>query len=125
MMPNFYVWHGQRIYNEAMVAATLAAEIAAERLLADANNTIPYDTGTMMKSGKVEPDYDNNGAVISYATHYVVRQHEDTNIRHPAKGNPNSKPGGRARWLELTAKENQPKTMAIFYKMFNLNFWSK
>lgn len=67
--------------------------------LGDANKTIPYDTWDMRNSGTVSTDKRRGVVTISYDTPYAVRQHEDTTLRH--------KTGRRARWLELTGKENR------------------
>jgi hypothetical protein len=45
-------------------------------------------------------DRANLRAVVSYDTPYAVRQHEDTRLRHLN--------GRRAKWLELTGREEAP-----------------
>lgn len=71
----------------------------AHVFLGDANDTIPYDTWDMRNTGQVSADEQNQTVYVSYDTPYVVRQHEDLTLKH--------KSGRRARWLELTAQENQ------------------
>ncbi len=73
---------------------------AAQFTLEEANRTIPIEEGTMARSGHVSIDEERLVAAISYggpASAYVVRQHEDLTYRHDE--------GRRAKWLELTLRE--------------------
>lgn len=68
---------------------------AGEFLLAEANKTIPFDEGTMARSGQVTQG--DGEVVVSYDTSYAVAQHEDVRLNHPN--------GRRAKWLQLTLNE--------------------
>lgn len=76
-----------------------------EAILSDASKTIPYDTGTMDRSGFVEVDESTLDMQIGYDVPYAAQQHEDTTIRHPN--------GRRAKWLELTVAENADRYRAM------------
>lgn len=54
----------------------------AETCLQEANETIPIETGAMMRSGFAELDEDQPAAQVAYDTEYVVVQHEDTELHH-------------------------------------------
>ena len=78
------------------------AEDLAEELLRAANETIPFDTGTLAQSGQVTADPTGAPrAAVSYNTPYAARQHEDLTLRHPN--------GRRALWLERAAAENSAR----------------
>lgn len=68
---------------------------AGEFLLQKANETIPFDEGTMARSGQVTKG--DGEVVVSYDTPYAVVQHEDTRIHHTN--------GRRAKWLQQTLNE--------------------
>lgn len=78
---------------------------AGEFLLQQANETIPFDTGDMARSGKVTADPANNRVVVSYDTPYAPAQHEDTRIEH--------RNGRRAKWLQKTLTEQADKITTI------------
>lgn len=82
-------------------AAVKALGDAAEFLLAEANKTVPFDEGTLARSGQVTVDTSEGIAVVSYDTPYAVTQHEDTRLHHPN--------GRRAKWLQLALNENAGK----------------
>lgn len=100
-MTSQFVWNGAAVQSIVQGAIMEAVESARDELLRKANETIPIDTGMMMQSGQVDSDRDRLHAEVSYSTPYVIRQHEDTTLRH--------KDGRRARWLELTAREEAPR----------------
>ena len=100
-MANQFVWNGAAVQSVVTNAIMEAVESARDELLRKANETIPIDTGMMLQSGQVDVDRDRLHAEISYSTPYVIRQHEDTTLRHTN--------GRRARWLELTAIEEAPR----------------
>lgn len=100
-------WNGPAVTALIRQAAARAVEETGDELLARANETVPFDTGTLAASGQVDVNPARVTATVSYNTPYAIRQHEDTNLSHPNPLSPNSSPNGRARWLELTAIENQ------------------
>lgn len=87
-------------------AATIALEDAGAELLRTANETVPYREGVLKSSGEVRPAGYLKIQVIygGEASAYAVKQHEDTTLSHPG--------GGRAKWLELAAKENAQRLFA-------------
>jgi hypothetical protein len=108
---------GMRRDNRAAVkkttrqAATESLEDAANELLRVANETVPYREGVLEGSGEVHVNARSSTgqfvatseitASVTYggeADAYAVKQHEDMTLSHPGKG--------RAKWLELAAKEN-------------------
>lgn len=100
-------WNGPAITAAITRAALNALEDTGEELLRRANETVPYDDGVLAASGEVEIKPASLTVTVSYNTPYAVRQHEDTTLRHPNPLSPSSSPRGRARWLELTAKEER------------------
>lgn len=90
-------WFG----NEAKASVKNGAEIglwrAAQHVLTEANRTVPWDQGPLMRSGGTDLDRGNLEASVYYDTPYARRQHEELGWRH--------KPGKRAKWLELTLQE--------------------
>jgi hypothetical protein len=73
-------------------SANRGVALAAEHLLGVANEKVPIDESTLMKSGSVSTDPENFAAAVSYDTPYAARQHEDMHLRHDA--------GRTAKWLE-------------------------
>lgn len=80
-------------------ATERAVKQAAEDALRTANETIPFEIGTLAESGLVTVD--GARASISYDTPYAARQHEDTRLRHNK--------GRRAKWLELSMAEQEQR----------------
>ncbi len=86
-------------------AAARAVTDAAEYLLEEANRTAPIEEATLIGSGHVgKATAHDLVATVSYDTPYAVRQHEDTRLRHD--------PGRRAKWLQHTFREQQPRILA-------------
>lgn len=79
-------------------AAMRALTDAGEFLLQEANKTVPFDEGTLARSGQVTADNAGRQVVVSYDTPYAVTQHEDVRIDH-------SHNGRRAKWLQATLNE--------------------
>lgn len=102
-------WRDKQVQQVVARRALDAIESAADELLRKANETIPFDDGTLAASGQVDVNAATLTAQVSYNTPYAIRQHEDTSLRHPNPLSPSSSPNGRARWLELTAKEQRDR----------------
>jgi hypothetical protein len=83
-------------------SVVLALDDAASELLRTANETVPYREGILESSGEVQPvDEAALRVDVTYggeAEAYAVKQHEDESLSHPSPG--------RAKWLEMAAKEN-------------------
>lgn len=90
-------WHGEKAKREARKAAGEGLFDAAEYGLEVANRTVPIEEGTLQRSGFTDVDRENLIAVIAYDTPYARRQHEEMSYQHAA--------GRRAKWLELTIRE--------------------
>lgn len=100
-MSGFHWKVDRRALAKAVVrkAAESALQDAADFLLEEANRTVPIEESTLMGSGQATQE--GLKAVVSYDTPYACRQHEETGYRHNS--------GRRAKWLELTFKEQQGK----------------
>ena len=73
-------------------SANRAVALAAEHLLGVANEKVPIEEATLMRSGTVSTDPGKFTAAVSYDTPYAARQHEDMHLRHDD--------GRTAKWLE-------------------------
>jgi len=73
-------------------SANRGVALAAEHLLGVANEKVPIEESTLLKSGTVSTDPENFAAAVSYDTPYAARQHEDMHNRHDD--------GRTAKWLE-------------------------
>lgn len=73
-------------------------KLAAEEVLARANETVPHDEGTLEASGEASVAGQGLIAVVSYDTPYAVRLHE-----HPEY---DFQQGRRGKWLEATLNES-------------------
>lgn len=78
-----------------------AIQDVLEHLLETANRTCPIEESTLIKSG--DTSRQGRKGVVYYNTPYAARQHEETALRHNQ--------GRRAKWLELTFKEERDKCM--------------
>ncbi len=103
---------GWRIDLRAAVSATVrkkceaAVGDLAEFLLEQANRTVPIEEGTLQRSGGTSQD--GLKATVFYDTPYAARQHEEMDYQHDA--------GRRAKWLELTFKEEEPRALEFLAK---------
>lgn len=90
-------WNGNQAKQATQFGAERGLLLAANHLLTEANRTVPWDQGPLERSGAVDVDRQALQASVYYDTPYARRQHEELGWSHPKKG--------RAKWLELTAKE--------------------
>lgn len=91
-------WRGQQVSAEVRAAGLKSLRDSAEMILQEANETVPHDEGTLMRSGQV--NVDEGAASITYDTPYAVEQHEKP-FSHPK--------GRRSKWLLKTMQEQMPK----------------
>lgn len=91
----------QLAHSQTSDAAEEGLVDAAEFLLEQANRTVPHEEGTLARSGTVSAD--GLKAAVAYDTPYARRQHEDTRLRHDQ--------GRRAKWLELTLREQKDQIL--------------
>jgi len=110
--------HTAAVKAKMHAAAAAALKEAADELLQVASETVPVAPvggGFLRDSGKVEVDEAGPSAQVGYTTgpargdgrarggSLAVIVHEDTTTR---AGGPLQHSPGRAKWLELAAKEN-------------------
>lgn len=92
-------WRGAAVERRVTSESEKALRLAAEFVLEEANRTVPHEEGTLGRSGAV--DADDSSATVSYDTKYARRQHEEIGWAHNE--------GRRAKWLELTLREQRAK----------------
>ena len=90
-------WHGADTKQAVQFGAERGLLLAANHVLTEANRTVPWDQGPLERSGAVDVDRRALQASVYYDTPYARRQHEELGWSHPKKG--------RAKWLELTLRE--------------------
>lgn len=90
-------WRGRQVTAAARAAAAAGLLEAAEALLEEANRTVPFDTGALMRSGESSLDREKLVSAVSYDTPYAVRLHEHPEYRF--------RRGRRGKWLEQAALE--------------------
>jgi len=76
---------------------------AGEFILHESNKIIPFEEGTLKRSGIVDMDRSEPRARISYDTPYAAVQHEDRSLSHDH--------GRQAKYLERTIKSKGDKMM--------------
>lgn len=96
-------WHGDQAKQAVQSGAARGLLLAANHVLTEANRTVPWDQGPLERSGAVDVDGQALQASVYYDTPYARRQHEELGWHHPKKG--------RAKWLELTLRE-QSRTVS-------------
>ena len=99
-------WRGAQVKRATKTAEAEALFDAAEYVLETANRTVPFDEGTLARSGETDVDEGKLEASVSYETPYAVKMHE-----HPEY---NFQGGRRGKWLELTLQEEQEAIRRIF-----------
>jgi hypothetical protein len=90
-------WSADEALADIRRAAIAGLSDAAEYLGETSNRTCPIEEATLVGSMVVSVDERALRAAVSYDTPYAARQHEDMSMRHDA--------GRRAKWLELTFRE--------------------
>lgn len=100
-----------KIKAQAREACALALEDTLGELLRLSNQTVPQEEGILEGSGEVEVDAASLNGQVSYggeAGAYALRQHEETGWSHDGNR--------RAKWLELTFRENASRVGAMLTK---------
>lgn len=98
-------WRGRRVAERSRAGGIEGLKLASEHLLQTANETVPIEEGTLMRSGIAQVDDAALKAAVSYDTVYAVYQHERLENRHA--------PGRRAKWLELAFYEESDTMAAL------------
>ncbi len=102
------IWSGVAIAASFEVAATESVRNGAERVLARANEHVPFREGTLEESGTVTVD--GSEAAISYATAYAARLHQNPQYHFQGKG--------RGHWLVDAINADKGDTLAVMAKPF-------
>jgi hypothetical protein len=100
-----FSWRGQQVIERSREGGLQGLRLASEHLLTTANETVPIEEGTLMRSGVAALDDAALKAAVSYDTVYAVYQHERLENRHA--------PGRRAKWLELAFQEEADTMRAL------------
>ncbi|MEV8600443.1 minor capsid protein [Streptomyces griseoviridis] len=79
--------------------------LAAEHVLAQAQDLVPLDEGPLQQSGTATVDPGELTAAVAYDTPYAVRQHEELDYRHA--------PGRQAKYLEEPLNASRAEVAAI------------
>lgn len=96
------------VKGQVRAALILGLEDAGEFLLQKANESIPHEEGTLEASGKTRTDSAKLRTYVGYDTPYAIRQHEELSWKHDS--------GRRAKWLELTFREQQNRVSEFLAK---------
>lgn len=95
-------WRGEQVARNIEKAAELAALAAGEKLLDEAVQRTPVETGTLRGSAKVTVE--GKESVVSYNTKYAARQHEEVGWHHH---------DGQAKFLESALLDYQDELKQI------------
>lgn len=100
-MPQTYDldWDGDEALEVIGEATAEGLTLAAEYLLQASRAVVPLEEATLERSGVASVNAEDLEAAVSYDTPYAARQHEELTWRHA--------PGRIAKYLEVTAYENQ------------------
>lgn len=105
-------WDGERIKQADRAAAALGLNLAMEHLLQVADELVPIEEGTLMRSGTASVDDDELVGAVTFSAYndrdhydYAIRQHEDLALRHA--------PGRTAKFLENPANEERDTMLQI------------
>jgi hypothetical protein len=98
-------WDGPYAQIRAREGGVRGLKLATEHLLEASNRTVPLEEGTLLRSGVAQVDEADLRGAVSYDTVYAVYQHERLENRHA--------PGRRAKWLELSAQEENDVMLAL------------
>lgn len=96
-----FFWKGGLIGVQVERAGREGVEAAAHRILARANEHVPYREGELEASGKVTVD--GSEAAISYDTVYAARLHQHPEYNFQGKG--------QGRWLLNAVEQDQADTL--------------
>lgn len=98
-------WHGDEVLKKIRKAASDGLYEAANDLLKDSGEQVPFEVGTpgLFSSGEVDCPEGSLKATVSYDTPYAVPQHENRIFRHPN--------GRKAKYLEDPANANGARYM--------------
>lgn len=110
-MPQTFKWYGDELLKRKAAAEERALRKGALFLLEEASKTIPFDKGDLEESADTDftsVEIHARAAILGYVSNNpakTVRQHEDMTYKHD--------PPRRAKWLELTMKEQAERVFEI------------
>lgn len=99
-----FFWKGGLVGAVVEAAGRESVVAAATRVLARANEHVPFRMGILEDTGKVSSD--GTQAVISYDTAYAARLHQHPEYNFQGKG--------RGRWLTLAIEADKSDTLEHF-----------
>ena len=97
-----FKWYGDDVVRKAHEAIKSGARKAAESILDESNQKVPYDTGALKSSGEVVEESD--GASIIYTAQHAADIHETPR---------NYRDGKQSKFLESSVNNHQSKVQSI------------
>jgi hypothetical protein len=85
-------WYGGKAKEQLRQGAVRGLAIGAEHVLEQSKRLVPFEEGTLERSGVASSDPNQLRACVSYDTPYAVVQHEDMTMQHDV--------GRQAKYLE-------------------------
>ncbi|AQS70843.1 hypothetical protein [Streptomyces pactum] len=98
-------FNGAAVERELRAAAARGLLLAAEYVLAEAQDVVPLDEGYLQSTGTASVDDGDLTAAVSFDGPYAVRQHEELDWRHA--------PGRQAKYLEQPLNANRGPVQRI------------
>lgn len=98
-------FNGAGIERNVRDAAARGLLLAAEHVLAEAQDVVPLDEGYLQSTGTASVDDGDLTAAVSFDGPYAVRQHEELDWRHT--------PGRQAKYLEQPLNANRGPVQRI------------
>ena len=94
-----FEWNGDRVLAGMQAGKQRGLRMAAEAILEESNERVPFRDGHLKTSGNTAVSGDQ--AAVGYSSVYAARQHEEVGWNHPN--------GGQAKYLEtaFTAKSDE------------------
>lgn len=87
---------------------------AARVILEAANQLVPYETGELIGTGRVDFDLGAKVASVYYDTVYAVRLHQNPKY--------NFRNGRRGRWLRTSFVQSKPHVLRFFGDALKVSF---
>ncbi|MFE0819171.1 hypothetical protein [Streptomyces sp. NPDC058847] len=98
-------FNGAAVERHLRAAAARGLTLAAEHVLAEAQDVVPLDEGYLQSTGTASVDDSDLTAAVSFDGPYAVRQHEELDWRHA--------PGRQAKYLEQPLNANRGPVQRI------------
>lgn len=104
----------RQVKDVVLQTAVRALDDTGHFLGEESNRTIPIEDRTMAGTLKVRTSAQELRTYLGYDTAYAIRQHEDQSLHHD--------PGRRAKWLELTMREQIQHTLRFLAERLGVAF---